>query len=49
MSVFQRLYLASALFNLAHDVRASPNKLRTLTEHAILFASTYLLGRGVPI
>lgn len=49
MSVFHRLYVASALFNLVHDVRISSNKLRTIAEHAILFASTYLLGRGVSI
>ena len=49
MKWFERLYVASALFNLVHDVRASPNKLRTLAEHAIMFASTYLLGRGVAV
>jgi len=49
MAWFDRLYVASALFNVVHDVRASPNPVRCIVEHAILFASTYLLGRGVTI
>jgi len=49
MAWFDRLYVASALFNVVHDVRASPNPLRTIAEHAIIFASTYLLGRGLAI